>query len=59
MNWEAIGEIVGALAVFGTLLYLAFQLKQGPSMEGLHLLKNLQRSINLLNYSFPTRQHSI
>ena len=31
MNWEAIGaigEIVGALAVFGTLLYLVFQLKQ-------------------------------
>ena len=31
MDWEAIGaigEIVGALAVFGTLLYLALQMKQ-------------------------------
>ena len=31
MNWEAIGaigEIVGALVVFGTLLYLALQMKQ-------------------------------
>lgn len=31
MNWEAIGalgEIIGAIAVFGTLLYLAIQIKQ-------------------------------
>ena len=31
MNWEAIGalgEIIGATAVFGTLLYLAIQIKQ-------------------------------
>ena len=34
MNWEAIGaigEIVGAIAVFGTLLYLAMQIKQVKS----------------------------
>ena len=31
MNWEAIGaigEVAGALAVFGTLLYLALQMVQ-------------------------------
>jgi hypothetical protein len=35
MNWEAIGalgEILGALAVFGTLVYLAIQIKQNSSM---------------------------
>jgi hypothetical protein len=34
MNWDAIGaigEIIGALAVFGTLLYLAIQIKQVKS----------------------------
>jgi hypothetical protein len=34
MNWEAIGavgEIIGAIAVFGTLLYLVIQIKQVKS----------------------------
>ena len=32
MNWEAIGavgEIVGAITVFATLIYLAIQIKHG------------------------------
>jgi hypothetical protein len=36
MNWDAIGaigEIVGALAVLITLIYLAMQIKQNSDMQ--------------------------
>ena len=53
MNWEAIGaigEIVGALAVFGTLLYLVFQLKQVRTEFHLASLRDTnQQFANIFN----------
>ena len=44
MNWEAIGavgEVVGALAVFLTLLYLARQVRDGSKQTRLNTTSNL------------------
>jgi hypothetical protein len=49
MNWEAIGasgEIIGALAVFGTLLYLAKQIKQVKSELHLSSLRDTNQMGN-------------
>jgi hypothetical protein len=49
MNWEAIGaigEIVGALAVFGTLAYLAVQIKQVKSDLHLSSYREANRIFN-------------
>ncbi len=58
MNWEAIGaigEIIGALAVFATLVYLAIQIKQNSNMMKANIKEQraaetqvqLQRAIDL------------
>ena len=53
MNWEAIGaigEFVGALAVFGTLVYLALQMKQVRSEIHLGSLRNANQQFgNIYN----------
>jgi hypothetical protein len=40
MNWEAIGEIVGAIGVIATIIFLAFQIRQNST-----LLKNNTRQL--------------
>ena len=51
MNWEAIGavgEIIGAMAVFGTLLYLAIQIKQVKSELHISSLRDTNQMGNEL-----------
>jgi hypothetical protein len=51
MNWEAIGavgKIIGAMAVFGTLLYLAIQIKQVKSELHISSLRDTNQMGNEL-----------
>lgn len=46
INWEAIGEIVGALAVVVSLLYLAVQIKQGLALSKADFFERASESWN-------------
>ena len=52
MNWDAlgaIGEIVGAVAVIATLLYLAIQIREARLLTKSTSLQNAVSSFNELN----------
>ena len=56
MNWEAlgaIGELVGAIAVVGTLFYLGFQIRQSNKQQRLEshrAMSELQIEVNRIFY---------
>jgi len=52
VNWDAlgaIGEIVGAIAVFVTLIYLATQIKQSNDLSRFNASKEIMNQFNDLN----------
>jgi hypothetical protein len=55
MNWEAIGavgEILGAVAVFGSLLYLGLQIRQSRHSSQAETERQLLRDWNEVIYGF-------
>ena len=57
MNWEAagaIGEIIGAVAVVGTLVYLALQIRMQNKEARLAANQDLQRSVREISDSLRT-----
>jgi hypothetical protein len=55
MNWDAIGaigEVVGAVAVFATLLYLAIQIRQNTAQSRASSHHAISDSLNQLNILF-------
>ena len=54
MNWEAIGEIVGAIAVVVTLVYLTIQLRHNTaqSIENTRVLRRSEMAANFEQW-FP------
>lgn len=54
MNWEAIGavgEIIGAIAVFATLAYLAVQVKQANRIADVSNVKDIYERLGAVNFS--------
>lgn len=59
MNWEAIGaagEVLGAIAVFVTLIYLATQVRQSNSLARFNATTELVNQFNELNRMVSTDQ---
>ena len=59
MNWDAlgaIGEIVGAIAVVGTLGYLALQIRSQNRQANASMQKEIVESFNTLHVSVMTNQ---
>ena len=57
MNWDAIGaigEILGALAVFVTLVYLASQIKQSNDVSRFNASKDIMNQFNEINKLLAT-----
>jgi hypothetical protein len=57
MNWDAlgaIGEILGAIAVLITLLYLAAQVKQANAMASFETTREIMAQFNDLNRLYAT-----
>ncbi len=57
VNWEAIGavgEILGAIAVFVTLIYLASQIKQSNNLARFTAMKEILNQFNHLNQMVAT-----
>ena len=62
MNWEAIGaigEVVGALAVLLTLVYLAIQIRQNTRQVENHLKTVDLASFNAIDESFSRFRHML
>ena len=57
MSWEAIGavgEVLGALAVFITLLYLAAQIRQNNKMARFETTREIMAQFNACNQLYAT-----
>src|SRR5210317_343842 len=57
MDWNAagaIGEILGAVAVFLTLLYLAAQIRQGNKMAHFETSREIMAQFNACNHLIAT-----
>jgi hypothetical protein len=62
MNWEAIGafgEVIGALAVIGTLFYLARQIRQSTSTSQVSMNQTLTKSFETINDLVLSNPHII